>query len=186
MMYMIMGGLVLIGIGFTILIMNRFQQTESAYFREYGKRAKGRIVSTQKEAEEEHFGAGHVKSYEITVAFEAEGGKADAAGSSMDWISRNGISKNAAERIASGDIGIDEPGNENEIEGTGIYNGEQINDIEHVPGAVIEFFYDTNDPERVIFYDPGAKAAKTTARSKLALVIMIAGAVIFVIGRVMA
>ena len=42
MMYMIMGGLVLIGIGFTILIMNRFQQTESVYFREYGKRAKGR------------------------------------------------------------------------------------------------------------------------------------------------
>ena len=61
-----------------------------------------------------------------------------------------------------------------------------VNDIEHVPGAAIEFFYDTNDPERVIFYDPEAKAAKTTARNKIALLVMIAGAALFVIGRVMA
>lgn len=186
MMYMIMGGLVLIGIGFTILIMNRFQQTESVYFREYGKRAKGRIVLTQKEAEEEHFGAGNVKSYEIRVSYEAEDGKPGAAGSSTDWISMNGISKNAAERIASGDIVIDEAENDNEIEAIGIYSGEQISDIEHVPGAEIEFFYDTNNPEKVIFYDPEAKAAKTTARNKIALLVMIAGAALFVIGRVMA
>lgn len=205
---MIMGlcGIALVAVGFTVLIMNRFQQTESMYFSEAGKRAKGRIVSTQKEAEEAHFGAENVKSYEIKVAYELEEkeGKEDersprSADKENDtgdkWVSQNGISQNALARMKELGIDIDEneddgdeEGDEaggNEIEAIGIFNGEQLNDIEHTPGAEIEFFYDTNNPARVIFYDPAAKAAKTSARNKIALVVMIAGVAVFLIGRIM-
>lgn len=70
-----------------------------------------------------------------------------------------------------------------ECTGRGVITADELAGREE--GSEIEFYYDPMNSGKVIFYDPAEKAAKNTGRNKLALALMLAGAALFIAGRVM-
>ena len=57
--------------------------------------------------------------------------------------------------------------------------------VEHAftPGGEVTCYYDTNDPSKVIFYDPASFAAKGDRNYKIAFALLIFGAALFLIDK---
>ena len=77
--YLVMAGITCIAIAFIVFVTIRFRTMEAVYFRDYGVRVSGNVVSVDKESAEHHADMKN-KIYDIVVSFEYEGKKYEGHG----------------------------------------------------------------------------------------------------------